>query len=151
MEHISPTRVIHCCFCDRNLSPGENQQETKSSITKYKCPGCERPYCSADCCSGHKEKFSCSGIRNPTPYLSLSKFDQKQFLDDYFFLEKVGNKVDSVQRAITKLRCRKPNNQGNDKKQLDKPHRFNKRRNKQLNKKQATAVSPGSDLNTDLQ
>lgn len=149
---LSPP-AINCCFCDKNLSPGENQQATKpSTITKYKCPACERVYCSADCCSGHKEKFSCPGIRNPTPYVHLSKFDQKQFLDDYFFLEKVGNKIESAQRAATRLRCKKGNQGGvggvtNTK---NNRRRFNKRRNKKTGQQQPeTATNADSTTVTD--
>lgn len=89
----------NCCFCDTDLSPS-NQTKSKS-ITKYRCPGCERFYCKADCFSGHKEKFSCSGVRNKTPYVHISQFDQKQFLDDYFFLEEVNNKIENLAKRVS--------------------------------------------------
>lgn len=92
------SKLLNCCFCDKNLSP-ESQNSSKS-IVKYKCPACDKIYCSADCCGGHKEKFNCPGIRNRTPYVHLSKFDQRQFLDDYFFLEEVNNKIEKSQRVL---------------------------------------------------
>jgi hypothetical protein len=141
MELSPPGPVINCCFCDKDLSPGQNRTDIKASTTKYRCPGCERIYCSADCCNGHKEKFSCAGIRNSTPYVHLSKFDQKQFLDDYFFLEKVGNKIDNAQRALTHLGAVKKNQSGTTKNQpTNNKRKFNKRRNKKNSNKQTTTT-----------
>lgn len=93
----------NCCFCDKDLSPSD-QSSTKSSVIKYKCPACERIYCSANCFGGHKEKYDCSGVRNKIPYVNLSQFDQKQFLDDYFFLEEVNKKIESAHRALPTLK-----------------------------------------------
>lgn len=95
---IHYSNLFNCCFCDKNLSP-DSQSSTKL-IVKYKCPACDRLYCSAGCCSGHKEKFNCLGIRNKTPYVHLSKFDQKQFLDDYFFLEEINSRIESSQKVL---------------------------------------------------
>lgn len=95
--------LINCCSCDKDLSSGG--QDGDKRIIKYKCPGCERLYCNSECFISHKDKFQCSGIRNKTPYVHLSNFDQKQFLDDYFFLEEVNHKLESVQRIIPKLRA----------------------------------------------
>ena len=101
METITSTSLkssTNCCCCDKDLTPGS---------IKYKCPGCERLYCKADCFKGHKEKFSCIGIRDRVPYVHLSRFDQKQFLDDYFFLEDIGTKIERAQRVLPKLtRCK---------------------------------------------
>lgn len=116
-EH--PLSLINCCFCDKDLSP--SSQEGDNRITKYKCPGCERFYCNSGCFVGHKDKLQCLGIRNKTPYVHLSKFDQKQFLDDYFFLEEVNQKLESIQHSIPKL---KPNKDSNTKR------RKNRRRGK---------------------
>lgn len=99
-----PSELINCCFCDKDLSPGS--QDSSIKIIKYKCPGCERIYCSARCSEGHKEKYCCLGSRDRTPYVPLSKFDQKQFLDDYFFLESVNEKLDSAHRTLDQLRRR---------------------------------------------
>lgn len=101
MENYS-TKSINCCFCDKDLSP-DHQNKLKSPI-KYRCPSCERLYCQPDCFSGHKEKFSCSGVRNKTPYIHLSKFDQQHFLDDYFFLEGISNKLENSHRILPELK-----------------------------------------------
>lgn len=100
MEILS-TITINCCFCDKNLSPDNNIKS--KPVPKYKCPACERLYCTANCFSGHKEKFSCPGSRNKTPYVHISKFNQKQFLDDYFFLEEVNNKIETLHRVLPSL------------------------------------------------
>jgi len=95
---------INCCFCDKDLSSkniDSDGEKCKVTVVKYKCPACERVYCSADCCSGHKHKFDCSGVRLKTPYVHMSKFDQKQFLDDYFFLEDINSKIDRASRNLS--------------------------------------------------
>lgn len=92
------SKSVNCCFCDKNLS--QNSQSNPNTVIKYKCPACDKLYCSASCCCGHKEKFNCPGIRNKTPYVHRSNFDQRQFLDDYFFLEEVNNKIESSQRIL---------------------------------------------------
>lgn len=98
-------QITNCCFCDKLLSSRgeEGEKQTYNKIITYKCPACERKYCSANCCTGHKEKYDCCGVRNKTPYVKLDRFDQKQFLDDYFFLEEVKQKLDTVHRVSTKV------------------------------------------------
>lgn len=93
----------YCCFCDKNISYSENKDQPKKKIIVYKCPGCERKYCSVNCCSGHKQKYHCSGSRVRTPYVKLSEFGQAQFLDDYFFLEDVNQKLETISRISSKL------------------------------------------------
>lgn len=109
MESYSTESPNCCCFCDKNLLPNINkgttngqsiQQSPIRQSNKYKCPGCERLYCSADCFAGHKEKFQCTGVRNKIPYVHMKNFDQKQFLDDYFFLEEVNNKIEDAHRLL---------------------------------------------------
>lgn len=89
---------INCCFCDKDLSP--NSEGTSARPIKYKCPACGRIYCSAVCFTSHKDIFECSGIRDRTPYVHLASYDQKQFLDDYFFLEAVNNKIEYAQKVL---------------------------------------------------
>lgn len=84
-----PTKL--CCVCSKEKS-------------SYKCPGCSRVYCSVDCCKQHKDNFDCDGKRNKIPYVSLGGFDQKQFLDDYFFLEEVDQKIDKARRTVASLK-----------------------------------------------
>lgn len=94
----NPSDKINCCFCDKDLSP--NAEGTSTRPIKYKCPACGRIYCSAVCFTSHKDIFECSGIRDRIPYVHISKFDQKQFLDDYFFLESVNSKIESAQKIL---------------------------------------------------
>lgn len=129
---IIPKNQINCCFCNKDLSTPSCQsvgEQTKIVINKYKCPSCERLYCSANCSSGHKDKFDCSGTRDRTPYVHLSKFDQKQFLDDYFFLEEVNKKIETAHRKLPEL---KVNKKGGNQSNGDTNHkkRYFKRKNK---------------------
>lgn len=135
MENLS-TISINCCFCDKNLSSSNNTN--LKSVFKYKCPACERLYCSANCFGGHKEKFSCPGIRNKTPYVHISKFDQKQFLDDYFFLEEVNNKIETSSRILPTL-IKGTSSKTSQLKRKNKNFRF-KRQNKQKQRQQQQLV-----------
>lgn len=101
MENNS-SKSVYCCFCDKDLSTSD--QSSGSREIKYKCPACEKFYCNSNCFTGHKDKLDCPGVRDKTPYIHLSKFDQKQFLDDYFFLEEVNNKIETSQRILSQLR-----------------------------------------------
>lgn len=108
MEIVSES--IICCFCDKDLTPKANSlngDDDRGTIIRYKCPGCERSYCSASCCSGHKEKYSCPGTRLKTPYVHMSKFDQKQFLDDYFFLEDINTRIERASRILPIVTAKK--------------------------------------------
>lgn len=134
-NHCAPHSSNICCFCDKNLSPGDTQGgDIKSPITKYKCPGCERTYCSADCCSGHKEKFDCPGVRNQTPYVPLNKFDQKQFLDDYFFLERINADIERARRILPQIRVKHNSS-------LKQTSNKRKKRNRHQRQKPATEPS----------
>lgn len=125
IDRVNP---LICCFCDKNLSI-ISQEDVPKTSKGYKCPACERKYCSADCCKGHKEKFDCSGTRNKTPYVSLSQFDQKQFLDDYFFLEGINQNLERNQRKTVELLKTRHNN-SNSKKRHGR-----KRKNRKTNHK----------------
>jgi len=127
MENHS-SETIYCCFCDKDLSPGS--QSGTNSIVKYRCPACERTYCRANCFAGHKERFTCPGVRNTTPYVSLSKFDEKQFLDDYFFLEKVNERIESARRVLPGIKKEKLINNISKK---NKKNRRSKAKNKTEN------------------
>lgn len=146
MELNSQRTSINCCFCDKNLSPCDKEEAITIKINRYKCPGCERIYCSANCCCGHKDKFDCSGIRNSTPYIPLNKFDQKQFLDDYFFLEKINNEIDRAQRTLPRIKisCNPTKNNQISQKKIKK--RYNNRR-----KKSATSEVHVSQVNDSIE
>ncbi|RWS04226.1 box C/D snoRNA protein 1-like protein [Dinothrombium tinctorium] len=66
--------------------------------SKYRCPCCEANTCSLNCCKMHKIQFDCNGLRNRIQFKRLSDFDQKQFLDDYFFLEDTDRSIDAFRR-----------------------------------------------------
>lgn len=138
MEPILNAINDTCCYCDKDLSSSSSSSKQEgqdleatadiviaTSISKYKCPACERLYCSANCCVGHKDKFDCSGIRNPIPFVQLAQFDQKHFLDDFFFLEGVNSKLETLQRNIgnklkTYTRVPGPNQNANNRKRKAK-------------------------------
>lgn len=101
MDEVSPD-FNSCCVCDINLK-SDTQRDATNHILSYKCPACTRKYCSVKCCNDHKTKFECSGLRNKTPYISLAKFDQSQFLDDYFFLEGINEDLERSQRKIKNI------------------------------------------------
>lgn len=107
-----------CCAC--------NSQDSVS----YKCPGCSRKYCSVACCKEHKSTFGCDGKRKRFPYVPLGAFDQKQFLDDYFFLEEVNQKIDNAIRLKPSLNL------------LKNKHKAKKR--KQRNRNTTSGPSPAS-------
>lgn len=135
MEQLCSSQPpIICCSCDKNLSPcdvGGDDNKLKT-ITRYKCPGCGRFYCSASCCSSHKDKFDCLGIRDQTPYVPLDKFDQKQFLDDFFFLEKINGQIERAQRILPRLKVRQNPNPLNTKSK--RSNRNNRRKKFKVNR-----------------
>ncbi|KAL2349530.1 hypothetical protein Fmac_003530 [Flemingia macrophylla] len=78
-------------------------EECKSSPWKYTCPGCSFHTCSLPCVKSHKERTRCSGKRNKTQFVPLSKFDDNLILSDYNLLEEVKRVAESAQRMRTKL------------------------------------------------
>ncbi|KAG5100424.1 hypothetical protein JHK82_045476 [Glycine max] len=78
-------------------------EECKSNPSKYTCPGCSLHSCSLPCVKSHKERTGCSGKRNQTQFLPLSKFDDSVLLSDYNLLEEVKRVAESAQRMRNKL------------------------------------------------
>ncbi|TKY50613.1 Box C/D snoRNA protein 1 [Spatholobus suberectus] len=78
-------------------------EECKSNLSKYTCPGCSLHSCSLPCVKSHKERTGCSGKRNQTQFVPLSKFDDNILLSDYNLLEEVKRVAESAQRMRTKL------------------------------------------------
>lgn len=64
-----------------------------SSEPKYTCPRCDRPTCSLACSRAHKDKFACSGERDPTKFVALKTYGQGTWADDYRYLEEGRRKV----------------------------------------------------------
>ncbi|KAJ8332502.1 hypothetical protein SKAU_G00422910 [Synaphobranchus kaupii] len=65
---------------------------------KYRCPGCLKHSCSLPCVKKHKSESGCSGTRDKTAFVPISKFDEMSLLSDYRFLEDTGRLVDSTHR-----------------------------------------------------
>jgi len=62
-------------------------EECKSNPSKYTCPGCSLHSCSLPCVKSHKERTGCSGKRNQTQFLPLSKFDDSVLLSGTLLLK----------------------------------------------------------------
>ncbi|WVZ14866.1 hypothetical protein V8G54_012432 [Vigna mungo] len=78
-------------------------EECKSNPWKYTCPGCSLHTCSLPCVKSHKDRTGCSGKRNQTLFVPLSKFDDNILLSDYSLLEEVKRVAESAQRMRSKL------------------------------------------------
>ncbi|MFT7801573.1 box C/D snoRNA protein 1 [Arapaima gigas] len=70
---------------------------------KYRCPACLKHSCSLPCVKKHKSELGCTGVRDKTAYVPLSKFDEMNLLSDYRFLEDSGRLADSVSRDFSHL------------------------------------------------
>ncbi|XP_010900424.2 box C/D snoRNA protein 1 [Esox lucius] len=66
--------------------------------SRYRCPGCLKHSCSLSCVKKHKEESGCSGVRDKTAFVALSKMDEMNLLSDYRFLEDTGRMADSASR-----------------------------------------------------
>ncbi|XP_029563788.1 box C/D snoRNA protein 1 isoform X2 [Salmo trutta] len=53
---------------------------------------------SLPCVKKHKEESGCSGVRDKTAFVALSKMDEMNLLSDYRFLEDTGRLADSANR-----------------------------------------------------
>ncbi|TKY45055.1 Box C/D snoRNA protein 1 [Spatholobus suberectus] len=78
-------------------------EECKSNPSKYTCPGCSLHSCGLPCVKSHKERTRCSGKRNQTQFVPLSKFDDNTLLSDYNLLEEAKRVAESAQRMRSKL------------------------------------------------
>ncbi|PNY00443.1 box C/D snoRNA protein 1 [Trifolium pratense] len=54
--------------------------ECKSNPSKYKCPGCSIQSCSLPCVKAHKLRTGCTGKRNQTQFVHISKFNDSILL-----------------------------------------------------------------------
>ncbi|CAG0883741.1 unnamed protein product [Darwinula stevensoni] len=75
----------------------------KKAEGRYKCPACLIHSCSLDCVREHKIQTGCTGIRDKTKFVRLSKFDDSQLFSDFTFLEDGGRVVDGIQRSTRGL------------------------------------------------
>ncbi|KAK9665613.1 hypothetical protein RND81_14G123500 [Saponaria officinalis] len=92
--------------CDDNTTKNNVNllcEECKIEKFKYKCPGCARRTCSLICVNSHKKNYDCSGKRDPTAFVPLSKFDDSTLISDYNLLEDVKRVAESSQRMRMQL------------------------------------------------
>ncbi|WOG95697.1 hypothetical protein DCAR_0415024 [Daucus carota subsp. sativus] len=75
----------------------------KKKPSKYKCPACSIRSCSLPCVKAHKLSTGCTGKRQLTQIIPLSKFDDNLLISDYNMLEDVKRVADSAKRKRTKL------------------------------------------------
>ncbi|XVF79581.1 hypothetical protein PTKIN_Ptkin15bG0000700 [Pterospermum kingtungense] len=78
-------------------------EECKKEASKYNCPGCCLRTCSLPCVNAHKQRTGCSGKRNLTCFVPLSKFDDNLLLSDYNLLEETKRVAESARRIRSKL------------------------------------------------
>ena len=52
----------------------------EAHLSKYCCPRCSLKTCSLPCVKQHKERDKCSGIRDKTEYIKISKFTHMNML-----------------------------------------------------------------------
>jgi hypothetical protein len=64
-------------------------EECQSKIPIYQCPGCLVRTCSLYCCRGHKNRTGCSGKRQRSTFVPVSRMTDSTMRSDYFFLEEV--------------------------------------------------------------
>ncbi|XP_053337935.1 uncharacterized protein znhit6 [Clarias gariepinus] len=65
---------------------------------KYRCPSCQKCSCSLPCVKQHKLQSGCSGVRDRTAFVALSRFSDLDLLSDYRFLEETGRIADGPNR-----------------------------------------------------
>ncbi|KAF5901436.1 box C/D snoRNA protein 1, partial [Clarias magur] len=65
---------------------------------KYRCPSCQKCSCSLPCVKQHKLQSGCSGVRDRTAFIAVSRFSDLDLLSDYRFLEETGRIADGPNR-----------------------------------------------------
>ena len=70
---------------------------------KYQCPRCSKRTCCLECCQAHKEQFQCSGKRDRTAFLTLSRMDDDTLVSDYHFLEDAVGTLESSNRLLKQV------------------------------------------------
>ncbi|KAJ8366639.1 hypothetical protein AAFF_G00348170 [Aldrovandia affinis] len=86
----------------------ENCGTCGTGEAKYRCPRCLKRSCSLSCVKKHKSESGCSGVRDKTAFVPVSKFDEFNLLSDYRFLEDTSRLADSAQRDPCILRPQTP-------------------------------------------
>ncbi|THD19900.1 Box C/D snoRNA protein 1 [Fasciola hepatica] len=70
---------------------------------KYTCPRCQTQTCSLACCREHKEKMSCSGVREPVVYYRRNEYGAFAFQQDYHLLEEIDRRNAFRERQLFSL------------------------------------------------
>lgn len=86
-----------------NSKPSSLCEECGSNTWKYRCPGCAIKSCSLSCVNSHKARTSCTGKRNRTEFVPLSKFDDNLLLSDYNLLEETKRATESAHRLASSI------------------------------------------------
>ncbi|KAI8998434.1 hypothetical protein BC832DRAFT_565807 [Gaertneriomyces semiglobifer] len=71
---------------------------------KYKCPRCFCRSCSLVCSKEHKVQSSCTGQRNKTEFVPMSKYTPNHMSSDYVFLEEAYRIADNATRDIHRIK-----------------------------------------------
>ncbi|CAH8583149.1 unnamed protein product [Dicrocoelium dendriticum] len=73
---------------------------------KYKCPRCGCKTCSLTCCTEHKVKFNCSGVRDAVVYCQRSEYGVFHFQQDYRLLEEIDRRNAFREKELAQLNCK---------------------------------------------
>ncbi|KAK1300433.1 hypothetical protein QJS10_CPB13g00641 [Acorus calamus] len=66
---------------------------------KYTCPGCSARTCGLACVRSHKLSSGCTGKRNLSQVVPISRFDDNLLVSDYNFLEETKRLAESAKRG----------------------------------------------------
>ncbi|KXT16507.1 hypothetical protein AC579_1339 [Pseudocercospora musae] len=69
---------------------------------KYRCPRCKTQTCSLPCSKKHKQRASCSGVRDPAEFVKKSQLATPSGVDrDYNYLKGVERSIDVASRETS--------------------------------------------------
>ncbi|KAG9343199.1 hypothetical protein JZ751_014178 [Albula glossodonta] len=71
---------------------------------RYRCPGCSKHSCSLPCVKKHKSDFGCSGVRDKTAFVPLSKFDEMNLLSGFWKIQADWRTVHTETPALSGLK-----------------------------------------------
>ena len=74
-------------------------EECRAAEAKYKCPACGVRTCSLVCVRAHKQRMSCSGVRDKTKYVPMDKLGDREMFSDISFLDDVKRVRDVARRS----------------------------------------------------
>jgi hypothetical protein len=86
-DALEPDTTIYPDIPEAGPSTNSSKCIICSSPFKYTCPRCSARTCSLPCIKTHKSSSGCSGIRDPTKFVTLTEFGQGDWGGDYAYLE----------------------------------------------------------------